>query len=285
MNAQTARRPIFSTTCARCGGRLSEPVNFCPQCGAPARLAFSTRASTNKPDAATASKAASATAARPSVAPGGQSWRSRLTSFDLRGSRMKTGAALILVALAVLSVAVVSLHRPDGGADGEPTAASNTTQGSVTTNGTSQAERAAAVDAQAAARGPARNAAVAQSPTTTAGTTPALVASGAVPEPAQPPISTSPPSQSTSSQSSVSNSGRDSDKNHRLLALALARARSGLEKNDLRMARSGVFWALSLQHDNDEALTLKQELLSRERDRKTPADATRGSGKSASPSD
>ncbi|WP_176055165.1 hypothetical protein [Paraburkholderia caribensis] len=197
---------------------------------------------------------------------------------------MKTGAALILVALAVLSVAVVSLHRPDGGADGEPTAASNTTQGSVTTNGTSQAERAAAVDAQAAARGPARNAAVAQSPTTTAGTTPALV-SGAVPEPAQPPISTSPPSQSTSSQSSVSNSGRDSDKNHRLLALALARARSGLEKNDLRMARSGVFWALSLQHDNDEALTLKQELLSRERDRKTPVDATRGSGKSASPSD
>ncbi|WP_148654424.1 hypothetical protein [Paraburkholderia caribensis] len=255
----------------------------------------------NKPDAATASKAPGATAARPNIAPGGQNWRSRLTSFvrpaiadprspsplpgGLRGSRMKTGAALILVALAVLSGVLVSLHRYDGGTDGEPIAASNTAQGSVTTNGTSQAKRAAAVDAQATARGPAQNTAVAQSSTTTAGTTPAPVASGAVPEPAQPSTAMSPPSQSTSSQSSVSNSGRDSDKNHRLLTLALARAHSGLEKNDLRMARSGIFWALSLQHDNDEALMLKQELLSRERDRKAPVDTTRGSGKAASPTD
>jgi hypothetical protein len=69
------------------------------------------------------------------------------------------------------------------------------------------------------------------------------------------------------------------------MALALARAHSGLNKNDLRMARSGIFWALSLQHDNSEALMLKQELLSRERERNTSSTATRGSVNGASPAD
>lgn len=302
MDAQTARRPIFLTTCAHCGGRLSEPVNFCPQCGAPARLASSERTSTTKPNAATASKTASATTARPNVAPGGQMWRSRLTSFvrsavadpdgdarspsaspgGFRGRRMKTGVALTLVALVVLCGAVVLIHRHSGSADREPVAASNTVQGSVTANGTNEARRTAALDAPAMARGSAQNPALAQNSTTTAETTPAPAT---VPEPAQPSTATPQPSQSVPSQSSVSNSGRDSDKNHRLMALALARAHSGLEKNDLRMARSGVFWALSLQHDNSEALMLKQQLLARERERNSPVDATRGSAKAASPTD
>jgi hypothetical protein len=51
------------------------------------------------------------------------------------------------------------------------------------------------------------------------------------------------------------------------------------------MARSGIFWALSLQHDNSEALMLKQELLSRERERNTSSTATRGSVNGASPAD
>lgn len=305
MDAQTARRPNSLTTCAQCGGRLSEPVNFCPQCGAPARLAFSERTSTKKPNAATASKTASATGARANVAPGGQIWRSRLTSFvrpavaaphggarspsrspgGFRGWRMKTGTALTLVALVVLCGAVVLVHRLSGSADGEPIAASNTAQGSVTANGTSQARRTPGVDAPAITRGSAQNPALAQNSTMTAETTPAPVASVAVPEPAQPSTATPQPSQSVSSQSSVSNSGRDSDKNHRLMALALARAHSGLDKNDLRMARSGIFWALSLQHDNSEALMLKQELLSRERERNTSSTATRGSVNGASPAD
>jgi hypothetical protein len=58
---------------------------------------------------------------------------------------------------------------------------------------------------------------------------------------------------------------RYGDKNRRLMALALARAHTGLQNNDLRMARSGVFWALSLQPDNSEALALKQALLAREK--------------------
>lgn len=305
MDAQTARRPNSLTTCAQCGGRLSEPVNFCPQCGAPARLAFGERTSTKKPNATTASKTASAAAARPNVAPKGQIWRSRLTSFvrpavagpnggtrspspspgGYRGWRIKTGTALTLVALVVLCGAVVSLTRHNGSVDGEPIAASNTAQGSVTANGTSQAARTATVDAPAIARGSAQNPALAQSSTMTAETTPAPVASVAVPDPPQPSTATPHPPQSMSSQSSVSNSGRDSDKNQRLMALALARAHSGLDKNDLRMARSGIFWALSMQHDNSEALMLKQELLSRERERNTSSNATRGSVKAASPTD
>jgi uncharacterized protein HemY len=48
------------------------------------------------------------------------------------------------------------------------------------------------------------------------------------------------------------------------MSLALARAHNGLNANDLRMARSGVYWALSLQPDNSEALMLKRELIARE---------------------
>ncbi|QCP52603.1 hypothetical protein FAZ95_25970 [Trinickia violacea] len=55
------------------------------------------------------------------------------------------------------------------------------------------------------------------------------------------------------------------DRRSKLLSLALARAHDGLDKNDLRKARSGVYWALSIERDNSEALALKQELLARER--------------------
>lgn len=40
MRDQTARGSKFPTTCARCGGRISEPVAFCPHCGAHARFAL-----------------------------------------------------------------------------------------------------------------------------------------------------------------------------------------------------------------------------------------------------
>ena len=51
------------------------------------------------------------------------------------------------------------------------------------------------------------------------------------------------------------------------MSLALARAHDGLDRNDLRAARSGVYWALSMQPDNRDALLLKQDLVSRERAR------------------
>lgn len=40
MRDQTARGPKFPVACARCGGRISEPVAFCPHCGAHARFAL-----------------------------------------------------------------------------------------------------------------------------------------------------------------------------------------------------------------------------------------------------
>lgn len=275
MDAQAARRPVFLTTCARCGGKLFEPVNFCPHCGAPAKPASSESASAKKPDAATASRTASATAARPEVAPD-RSQPVRPTRFaradpygdtrsppvsrdGSRSWRVKVGAAA-LAALVVLCGAVVLLNRHDGSSDGEQAAASNTVQGSVTANGSSQARQEPAANAPAIAPGTAQNPVVGQSSTSTVGAT---AASDAVSAPPPPSTATPQPSQSASSQ-------RQGDKNQRLMALALARAHAGLEKNDLRMARSGVFWALSLQHDNSEALMLKQELLSRERARSTP---------------
>ena len=39
MSDQTARKLEFPAACVRCGGRISEPVSFCPHCGARARLA------------------------------------------------------------------------------------------------------------------------------------------------------------------------------------------------------------------------------------------------------
>ncbi|MGN6232747.1 MAG: hypothetical protein ACTHNZ_16485 [Trinickia sp.] len=40
MRDSTAREQKFPATCARCGGRISEPVAFCPHCGAHARFAL-----------------------------------------------------------------------------------------------------------------------------------------------------------------------------------------------------------------------------------------------------
>src|SRR5689334_15182989 len=40
MRDQTARDLKFPAACARCGGRISEPVTFCPHCGAHARFAL-----------------------------------------------------------------------------------------------------------------------------------------------------------------------------------------------------------------------------------------------------
>ncbi|PTB21907.1 hypothetical protein C9I57_04565 [Trinickia symbiotica] len=81
------------------------------------------------------------------------------------------------------------------------------------------------------------------------------------------------PSPSLSRKESSATSAKYSAKNQRLMSLALARAHNGFDKNDLRMARSGVYWALSLQPDNSEALSLKQELLARERGHVTASKA------------
>jgi hypothetical protein len=107
----------------------------------------------------------------------------------------------------------------------------------------------------------------AQRPTLTASVGPSLPGPppAVVPRPSPLPSHSQNASASLANSTSVGNQYRD--KNRRLMALALARAHSGLDKNDLRMARSGVYWALSLEPNNSDAIKLKQDLLLRERDR------------------
>ncbi|MGV2289922.1 hypothetical protein AAHK20_14515 [Trinickia sp. YCB016] len=93
----------------------------------------------------------------------------------------------------------------------------------------------------------------------------ALPQTPAAPAPAPTPAHA--PSTAVAAQppSSAPSEAPHGDRHSKLMSLALARAHDGLDKNDLRKARSGVFWALSIDRDNSEALALKQELLARER--------------------
>lgn len=261
MGVQTARGPLFPTACAKCGTRLSEPVNFCPRCGAQARHTSGESAPRKKPDAA---PGAGLWTSRPTFPSGPtnaapyRDARSPLALLRLAERRgVKAGIALVLVAIVAIAGAVMLLHRHDDLAEGETQAASNTAQGSVTADGTSQSRQlppTATAQQNAAASQPAP-------------------APGAMGPQSQSPSSLS-QRETASAPDSTATAAGSGGKNQRLMTLALARARAGLEKNDLRMARSGVYWALSLQHDNSDALMLKQELLSRE----TGRNSAKGAG-------
>ncbi|WP_162601053.1 hypothetical protein [Paraburkholderia sp. C35] len=155
-----------------------------------------------------------------------------------------------LVAVVAITATLMVMHRQDELAGGEQQGASNTVQGSITPAGTTPSGQRTASTANEQAAIEPKNA-------NTSTAAPEVTPSpAAIPQTAQAPYA-------------ASGTARieGSSKNQRLLAIALARARTGLEKNDLRMARSGVFWALSLQRDNSDALAMKQELLARERAR------------------
>jgi hypothetical protein len=311
MGDQPPREPIFPAKCARCGGRLSEPVSFCPHCGAHARLAFGDRVPTKKPDVATGSAPARAEGARDDVPLGELLWPSRPTPLfntadtdphgdvrrpSLGGARhwgVKTGTTLTAFAFVVLYSGAVLLHRYDDNSTREQQAASRTAQGRVTTIGMSQPNQApttaqepsmtAAPHATVASSSAAAPVTTAHSETSAQPVEPATTdrqhgpvasvapsvpgsAPAVVPRPSQPSPSHSQKKKESSTNSTASGK-RYSDENRRLMSLALARAHSGLQKNDLRMARSGVYWALSLQPNNSEALKLKEDLLLRERAR------------------
>jgi hypothetical protein len=309
MGDETTHAPIFPATCVRCGGRVSEAVSFCPHCGAHAWLAFGDRAWTKKPDAATASPAhvrahvphdklwpsqprpvfASADAdpygdARPHSLGGARHWR------------LKASVALALLACVALYGGTVLLHQDDS-ATREQQTTSSTVEGSVTTDGVSQANQGSTppqVPTMVEGPGAAQGSITPQSPTalqdpaTAAAVAAAAIASSAAPAAAASSVASAQPvapaipdrethwqdEKASSPNSTASNKGYG-DRNHRLMSLALARAHSGLEKNDLAMARSGIYWALSLQPDNSEALMLKQDLLSRQKARDAGLHAAR----------
>ncbi|SAK49393.1 hypothetical protein [Caballeronia ptereochthonis] len=161
----------------------------------------------------------------------------------------KMHAVLTLLAAVVLVGGAVLLHWYDDADTREQRATSIAAQGTVASNDMSQPNQAATTP-----QGP-----IAQGTEATQGST----------------TPKSPQNEDALSPSSTSGDKGYGDKHHRLIALALARAHDGLERNDLHTARSGIYWALSLQSDNREALLLKQDLLSRERARDAALKAAR----------
>lgn len=157
MPDQTARDPRFPVACARCGGRISEPVAFCPHCGAHARFALSEAVATAPASPEPTSPAIGARVepsmrafgvsdfegdldepwpgpptplfAGPQGAPYGDA---RASAF--RGARqwsVKGGMGLVLGAFVVLYGGVVLLHRYDQAAPSSPVARADSASRSV----------------------------------------------------------------------------------------------------------------------------------------------------------
>jgi len=265
----------FPTACTRCGGRLLEPVTYCPHCGVNVRQALSERTRTKRPEMATAFATASAAGGSAAISLGELQGLPRPTLLfespdryldgnvrsplhsAFRFWNVKPNTAIISVAFLVLLGASAALQRYESAAALErhdmetmqtvvqgsviPEGASHDSSPVAATQGATMARNSVPVQSPQPATHPA-------SPQTPAA--PAKVPSTAVA--ALPP-------------SSAPSEAPHGDRRSKLLSLALARAHDGLDKNDLRKARSGVYWALSIERDNGEALALKQELLARER--------------------
>lgn len=171
MRDQTARDPKFPAACARCGGRISEPVTFCPHCGAHARFALAGDAS-HAGEAEHASQAGHASRARreprgaaasarpaPTVPPYDfegdldPPWPGPPTPLfaspdgdpygevhapGMRGERqwgLKWGTALVVGAFVVLYGGVVAVHRYDGVLPLSQSSSSKSAEGAIASNG------------------------------------------------------------------------------------------------------------------------------------------------------
>ncbi|MGN6652698.1 hypothetical protein [Trinickia sp.] len=177
MRDQTARDPRFPTACARCGGRISEPVTFCPHCGAHARFALAGAA----PHAAHAAQpprgpAASARAepkapaydfegdldppwpAPPTplfASPDGDPY-GEVHAPGFRGERqwgLKAGTVLVVVAFVVLYGGAVAVHRFDGASPLSPPSTSKSVDGAIASNGAGGSNLAATSDGNASSNG------------------------------------------------------------------------------------------------------------------------------------
>lgn len=167
MREPTAREPKFPVACARCGGRISEPVAFCPHCGAHARFALAGDASRERRGAAASARAEPSVRSFESsdfegdldppwpgpptplfATPDGDPY-GEVRGPALRGSRqwgLKSGTGLILLAFVVLYGGAVALHRYDGAApvvgQTQPSA-SKSVEGSIGSNGPSSSDLSA----------------------------------------------------------------------------------------------------------------------------------------------
>lgn len=268
----------FPTACARCGGRLLEPVAYCPHCGVNVRQALSEleRTRTKRPERPTAFASASAAGGSAALSLGDLQGLPRPTLLfespdryldgnmrsplhsAFRFWNMKPNTAVTSLAFLVLFGVSTALQRYESAAalDRHDMETMQTVvQGSVIPEGASHAIAPAAPATPGTTL--ARNSMPA--PSTQTAPHPALPQTPAAPAPTH----ASAPSTAVAAQ--PPSEAPHGDRHSKLMSLALARAHDGLDKNDLRKARSGVFWALSIERDNSEALALKQELLAREK--------------------
>lgn len=165
MRNQTAREPKFPAACARCGGRISEPVTFCPHCGAHARFALAGEAP-RAGEAVHAGRplqpphgAAASARAEPKVPPYDfegdldPPWPGPPTPLfaspdgdpygevhapDFRGDRqwgLKGGTVLVVAAFVVLYGGAVAVHRYDSASPLSPPSASKSADGAIAPTG------------------------------------------------------------------------------------------------------------------------------------------------------
>lgn len=164
---QTAREPKFPAACARCGGRISEPVTFCPHCGAHARFALAGdvlhaagaahagHAARKPPEPRGAAASARAEPKVPHydfegdldppwpgpptplfASPDGDPY-GEVHASGFRGERqwgLKGGTALVIAAFVVLYGGAVAVHRYDGGSPLSQPSASKSADGAIVSN-------------------------------------------------------------------------------------------------------------------------------------------------------
>lgn len=188
MRDQTARDPKFPVACARCGGRISEPIAFCPHCGAHARFALAGTAAPADPTQHAGSgrrephAQRTAAHARSAVPPDDfegdldPPWPGRPTPLfaspdgdpygnvrapAFRGARpwgFKGGTALVVAGFIVLYGGAVAIHRYDGVAPLPQPSASKSVEGVIAPNGGADASLPPPVSSKAPQQSAATNA-------------------------------------------------------------------------------------------------------------------------------
>jgi hypothetical protein len=201
MRDQTAREPKFPVACARCGGRISEPVTFCPHCGAHARFALAG-------DAPHASQAeyAGRTSQQPRGAAGSARAQPKMPPYDFegdldppwpgpptplfaspdgdpygevhapsfRGERqwgLKGGTVLVVAAFVVLYGGAVAVHRYDSASPLSSPAASKAADGAIASAGGGGTNVAPPSDNDASSNGNVTGGNAIQPPTPAVGNT------------------------------------------------------------------------------------------------------------------
>lgn len=168
MRNEPREGPRFPATCARCGGRIDEPVSFCPHCGTHARLALggeqpAAREASSKDAGADMPLGEALWASRPRplfAADFDSSYRDMHPPMSGGGRQwgLKGGTALTLLAFVVLYGGAVLLHRHDNASTQTQQTTQRMSEGSVQAGkggGSAEATDRRDAEARRAQAGPA----------------------------------------------------------------------------------------------------------------------------------